>query len=201
MAEDRVPPEALVVEARVRALRDAGDLHGAATEIIRHHGPRILRYLRSLLREEETAEDAFALFAEQIWTGLEGFRGDASVLTWSYTVAWRAALRQLRDPYRRRRRPLEPGDYSRLVDEVRQSTLAHLRTEVRTGIARLRDSLQPEDQTLLYLRIDQQMAWKDVAEVLTAEGAVVEEAALRKRFERVKRRLREIAVKEGLVPP
>jgi RNA polymerase sigma-70 factor (ECF subfamily) len=52
---------------------------------------------------------------------------------------------------------------------------------------------------LLYLRIDQEMSWKGVAQVLAADGRVREEQALRKRFERIKERLRRIAKQEGLL--
>jgi RNA polymerase sigma-70 factor (ECF subfamily) len=186
-------------EDRVRALLDAGDLNGAATEIIRAYGPRILRYFHSLLRDEDAAGDAFALFGEQVWKGIGRFKGESPALTWSYQVAWSAAGRLFRDPYRRRRRRLDTAAVAELVDEVRKTTLPHLRTEVKAGMARLRESLEPEDRTLLYLRIDQGMSWKAVAQVLCADGRVVEEPSLRKRFERIKDRLRRIAKEEGLL--
>jgi len=134
-----------------------------------------------------------------VWRGLSAFKGESSLLTWCYSVAWNVATRQFRDPYRRRRRALESTAYAHLVEEVRTTTLPHLRTEVKAGMARLRESLDPEDRTLLYLRIDREMSWKGVAQVLAADGRVREEQALRKRFERIKERLRRIAKQEGLL--
>jgi len=70
-----------------------------------------------------------------------------------------------------------------------------MRTETRTRLSMLRDSLDPDDRTLLILRVDRRMPWRDIAEVLTdpAEPAPLERraAALRKRFERLKLELRE----------
>jgi RNA polymerase sigma-70 factor, ECF subfamily len=77
----------------------------------------------------------------------------------------------------------------------------HGREEVRRqGIERLRAMLTPEERTLLVLRLDRDLSWREVAIVLEEEqGEPVEEAALRKRFERVKERLVRLARDEGLV--
>jgi hypothetical protein len=71
------------------------------------------------------------------------------------------------------------------------------RSEVKDRVAHLRAALDPQDQALLFLRVDQKLPWNDVAAVLAAEGEPVEVAALRKRFERAKARLRELAVRDG----
>ena len=55
--------------------------------------------------------------------------------------------------------------------------------------------LTAEDQTLLALRLDQELTWEEVAEVLSIEGRVIDPATLRKRYERIKARLAAI-VKE-----
>jgi len=48
-----------------------------------------------------------------------------------------------------------------------------------------RAALDREDQQLLVLRIDRKLAWADIADVMSIEAS-----ALRKRFERIKQRLR-----------
>jgi RNA polymerase sigma-70 factor (ECF subfamily) len=62
-------------------------------------------------------------------------------------------------------------------------------------VRRLREELDPDEQTLLVLRIDRDMAWDEIAEVIHGPGADPRErtrqtASLRKRFERTKDRLR-----------
>lgn len=49
------------------------------------------------------------------------------------------------------------------------------------------------------LRVDRELEWDEVAAVLSAEGAPVEAATLRKRFERLKDKLAERARQEGLL--
>ena len=185
------------LDERVRTLLSAGDARTAATEVIRELGPSVFGYLRSILRDEEDAADAFSHFAEDLWRGIAQFRGESSVRTWSYKVAWCAAMHVRSDAYKRRGRRFEPGEASKLAEDVR--TRSVIRDERRRRVLdRIRGSLTTEEQTLLFLRLDQELEWSDIAEVLSAGGAPVEPTALRKRFERLKERLAERLRDEGL---
>ncbi len=184
-------------ERRVRELIAAGDRRAAAGEAIRGFGPDVLGYLRSLLRDEDDAADAFGHFAEDLWRGMEGFRGDSSFRTWAYKIAWCAAMHVRSEAWKRRGRRFEPGEASRLAEDVR--TRSAVRDERRRrALDRVRDSLAPDEQTLLFLRLDQGMAWSDIAEVLSAAGPPVDATALRKRYERLKARLAERLREEGV---
>jgi RNA polymerase sigma-70 factor (ECF subfamily) len=188
------------VEERLDALLARGDHATAAEVILREYGPQILGYIASVVRSDGDAGDVFSQFTEDLWRGLPGMRRECPVRVWAYRIAWHAAARFLRDPYRQRGRRLETTELSRIAEEIRSSVL-HGREEVRRqGIERLRAMLSPEEQTLLVLRLDRGLSWREVSIVLEEEqGAPVEEAALRKRFERVKERLVRLARDEGLV--
>jgi RNA polymerase sigma-70 factor (ECF subfamily) len=185
-------------EARIGARRAAGDAAGAATLAIRGYGSQILGYLRAVLRDDDLAAEAFARFGEAVWKGLPKFRGESSVLTWCYGIALGEVRRARRDPFRRRGRRLETSEVSLLVAAVTEST-SPSRASARDAVGRLRATLSPDDQTLLILRIDRDLAWKDVVEIFAAGERRVSEPALRKRFERVKARLRRLAAEEGLI--
>ncbi len=185
-------------EDRIDALLAAGDLRGAAGEAVRALGPRILGYLHAVLRDDADAAEAFSAFAESLWRGIAGFRGECAFRTWAYKLAWSAALRVRDDAYRRRGRRLETTEISRLADEVRRSSVLRAERE-SAALERLRALLTPEEQSLLVLRVDQGLPWEDVALVLSAPGAPVDAAALRKRFERLKDKLARKAREEGLV--
>ncbi|HET9551742.1 MAG TPA: sigma-70 family RNA polymerase sigma factor [Anaeromyxobacteraceae bacterium] len=185
------------VEARIQQLLADGDHRGAATEAIRGFGPKVLGYLRSILRDDEDAADAFGHFAEDLWRGIGGFRGEASFKTWTYKLAWCAAMHVRSDAWKRLGRRLESGEASRLADEVRTKSVVRVE-EQRRSLDRLRQTLTAEEQTLLFLRLDQELEWVDVAQVLSAEGTAVEPAALRKRYERLKERLAKLVKEEGL---
>jgi RNA polymerase sigma-70 factor, ECF subfamily len=188
----------VTVEERIQSLLAGGDTRGAAAEAIRGFGPRILGYLRSVLRDDGDAQEAFSVFAEHLWRGIGTFRGEASFRTWAFKIAWHAALGVRDDAWRRLGRRFETSEASRLAEEVR--TRSGLRVErQRQALDVLRDALTPEEQTLLALRVDQRLAWDDIADVLSTEEAPVEAAALRKRFERLKDRLARLAREHGLV--
>jgi RNA polymerase sigma-70 factor, ECF subfamily len=185
-------------EARVRELLAAGDLEGAATEAIRWLGPQVLRYLRSLLREEAAATEAFSQFAENLWKGLPAFRAEASLRTWAFRLAFNAAMNLREEAWRVRGRRLRTGEASKIADEIRTKTVVRVERQ-RQALDKLRQSLSVEDRSLLVLRIDQGLSWAEIAEVLSAEGRRVEVAAVTKRFERVKERLAKLARDQGLV--
>ena len=170
----------------------------AAAEAIRELGPDVLSYLCAILRNEADAREVFSQFAEDLWKGLPGFRGEASLRGWAYRIAWNAAVRWVRDPYRQRVKRLETTEASRIAAEVRTSIGEEVSREER--MARLRDLLDPEEQTLLILRVDRGMSWREVAHVLAEEGVEApSEATLRKRFERLKEKLGRAAREEGLL--
>jgi RNA polymerase sigma-70 factor, ECF subfamily len=192
----RSPPAEL--EVQVASRLSTGDARGAAELALRGLGPAVLRYLRSLLREEEAAADAFSEFAEDLWLGLPGFRGEASLRTWAFRIAWHAALRVRQDEWRRRTVALSRGPASRLAEDIRTKTPVRNERRAR-ALAALRARLSLDDQSLLVLRVDQGLPWAEVAQVLAAEGNPVEVPALQKRFQRLKDRLAVLAREEGLV--
>ena len=180
-------PEELVKERLA-----AGDHRGAATLALREHGPKILGYLQVVLRDDADAADAFSVFAEHLWRGLEGWRGEASLRTWAYKLAWNAALNLRDEAWRRHGRRFRPSEASRLADEIRTKTVVRVERQ-RAHLASLRAELTVEEQTLLVLRIDQALAWDEIAEVLATPEEKPDAAMLRKRFERLKERLGKLA--------
>ncbi|MBI5069320.1 MAG: sigma-70 family RNA polymerase sigma factor [Deltaproteobacteria bacterium] len=181
-----------MVEERVtRALR-RGDSATAATEVIRGYGPQVLAYLARVLRSAEDAHDAFSFFAEWVWKGLARFEGRSSVRVWAYRVAWTAALRVQEDGWRRRRERFPSSMASRVAAEVLSHGAQAAEREAE-ALERLRSALEPEERSLLVLRLDRRLSWKEIAQVMEAEGRALDEAALRKRFERLKEKLTRLA--------
>ena len=189
-------------EADLRALWDAGDRAALVTALLGRYGPEILSYLFATLRGEGEAGDAFSQFTLNLWEASARFRGASSFRTWAYALARHAAGRVIRERGRQRRQvPLSQApEVSALVARARSETQEWLKSGVRDRVQRIRDGLEPDDQTLLILRVDRGFAWPDVARVL-ADGDDSDEAlarrivSLRKRFERLKERLRREAKK------
>jgi RNA polymerase sigma-70 factor (ECF subfamily) len=187
------------LERTIAAHLAAGDLAAAATLALTRHGPQILGYLGATLRDDDAAYDVFGQFSEELWKSIGSFRGESSFKTWAYKLVMHAIGRHRRDPYRRRGQAIASEQLSALVLDLRSRTPHFKSTEVKDRITRLRESLEPEEQTLLFLRIDQELSGEEVAAVVSAEGEAVDAATLRKRFERAKVRLRKLATAEGLL--
>lgn len=186
----------MAVDERVAGLLARGEVDEASTNALQSLGPAVLGYLASLL-DEEDARDVFSLVAEDVWRGLPGFRFECSLRAWVFRLAWHAASRFLRDPWRRRTEPLPSSAASRLAASIASS--GQMPGGRRDALRALRRRLTPEEQTLLVLRVDRELEWNEVASVLAETGSPVDPATLRKRFERVKDRLATLARDEGLL--
>lgn len=200
------PADRAALEADVAALCEREDFDGAATAAIEGYGPELYGFILSLVGDEQDGADVFASVCERIWRGLPRFERRASLRTWAYHVTRNEIAEFQRTEYKRRDRQVRgSGILSKVEERVRTATATFLRSQTKTRIAALRASLPVDDQTLLILRIDRDMDWSDIAAVL-AEGDAPddetvkrESARLRKRFQLVKERLRELAASEGLL--
>ena len=197
------------LERTLRKRLSDGDRDGAATMVIESYGPEIYSFLVAVHRSEPDADDVFALFAEAFWQALPTFAGNSTFRTFAYAIARRLSYRYRRDSARKKKRldALESSTMSRLVQEVRTRTAVFLRTETRSRLVELRATLPQEDQELLMLRVDRELTWDALADVLrgddetplSPEARKKEAARLRKRFQLIKDRLREMARREGLL--
>ncbi len=184
------------LEGDIRARCDRGDHLGAATSIGRGYGPELMAFVASLLRStEDEIDEVFAMLSEDVVRGLPGFRFDSSVRTWLYMLARHATARFRRGEQRRGRRVVLPGALVDVIESVRTATLEHLRTAVKDRLATAREHLDDEERTILTLRIDRQLGWRDIAQILAdhpldAEALRKREQSLRKRFETIKRHLK-----------
>jgi RNA polymerase sigma-70 factor (ECF subfamily) len=187
------------VDVLVSSQLAARDLRGAAETVMREYGPGIRGLMLTIFRRNpDLADEAFSLFAESLWRSLGDFRGESSVRTWVYCMARNAAVSVTREGWRKLRRRLTTQDADRLAEEVR--TRSAVRLERRSSaLSRLRDSLDIDEQTLLTLRLDERLPWEEIAQIMSSGGDPVDTALIRKRFERLKGRLGELAREQGLI--
>jgi RNA polymerase sigma-70 factor (ECF subfamily) len=166
--------------------------------VLREHGAEIFGWMLATLGTEAEAADAFSLFSEDLWRSLDRHQGRCSIRTWCYMIARHAVARAFEARARGRAASLSEVPASRLVAPLREPTLRHLRTDVKDGVRALRERLDLDDQTLLVLRVDKDLGWRDIALVMLGADAddaslARHAATLRKRFERIKERLRQLA--------
>jgi len=192
------------LEARVRARCEAGEIEDAVADAVRGYGEEVFSFIAARFANEDDAAEVFSQACEDLLSSLPTFRWRASLRTWFYRLARTAAVRYKRSPLNRGDRRVALSNVSEIAYQVRSRTMAHLRTEVKDRVRALRDRLEEDDRQLLELRIDRDLSWNDIAEVLAddeLEDADVARAAAaaRQRFQKLKSKLRELAIADGLL--
>jgi RNA polymerase sigma-70 factor (ECF subfamily) len=187
-------------EDAIQALCRAGSFAEATTAALQRYGVELLGFLRAIAGDDDLAGDAFGELGEDVWTGLPRFRWESSLRSWLYALARNALAQLRRDPRRRLERNLPLSIAPELAAVTRTVTLEIQRTEVKDEFRVLREQLDPEEHELLLLRLDRGLAWKDIARILGGPGDLdTRAAALRKRFERARDRLKKLAIEHGLI--
>jgi RNA polymerase sigma-70 factor (ECF subfamily) len=194
-------PQADDVDRELRAMIADGALDRATELAIRTYGPELVGWLCSILPSEADAHDAFSRASEELWRSLQRFDGRCSLRTWCYMLARHAAAHVRSRPPKQREVlvshvPSVLGAITHVWNTTKQGQLRHADV-----YAQIRAELEEEDQTLLVLRVDKNLSWKEIAQVLLGEAADGEAidrkaATLRKQFERVKERLRALAAEK-----
>jgi RNA polymerase sigma-70 factor, ECF subfamily len=194
-------------EERLASLRRDGALDELATLAVETYGSELYGFLIHVIGDPDAAEDVFSQTIEDFWRGLAGFRGGCSVRTWLYKLGRHASVRHHRSPWNRAPRAGSSA-LSWLVAAGRTLTVSWRRTDVQDRWRELRQGIAPDDRALLVLRVDRDLSWNEIAEVMSSEsarfddgsaGAVTREAArLRKRFQLLKDQLRGRARAAGL---
>lgn len=184
----------MTLDERVTADLREGRVERACTAVLRELGPEVCGYLRAVLRDEGLCDDAWARATTDLWRALPRYRGERALRGYVYRIAWHAALKVLRDPHRRRRVPWSAIEEP--CSPARSHTAAHLRSDTKLELREARARLSPADQALLVLRVDRDMAWDEVAHSLGLRPA-----AARKRYERVRKKLRALLVERRAPRP
>lgn len=190
----------------MRASWQAGAFDRATTQALEGYGAEVFGYLVAVAGDHGLAGDAFSLLSERLWKTLPGFEWRCTLRGWIYLLARNALTDLRRGPAGKPHVPLSQASaVGRLAVAIRSRTETHLRSEVKSALQLLRESLPKDDQTLLILRLDRDMAWEEIAHVFAGEDGLAEadvareSARLRKRYQLVKQRFAALARERGLV--
>jgi RNA polymerase sigma-70 factor (ECF subfamily) len=196
-------------DASIRQACHKGDAAAAVTLLLERYGAELFGYLSALLRNNQQARETYCLLAEDLWRGLPKFEWRCSARAWAYALARNARSRYLLAEQRRTANEQVLANlpwFQELIQRTHTSTPIHLRTEIRERVEEIRNRLPEDEQTLIMLRVDRRLSWKELAVVL---GEVGDEpspselarttARLRQRFHAVKEKLRKAVEAEGLL--
>lgn len=167
---------------------------GAAFELImRRYNQKLFRTARSILRNDEEAEDAVQEAYMRAWRALGSFRADARLSTWLVRIAANEALGRLRRknpqviPLDEAMNSSEPGVQASLTDEpARRPEHAVMRAQLRALLEARIDLLPEVFRAVFMLRAVEDMSVEEVSHALN-----IPEATVRTRFFRARTLLRE----------
>jgi RNA polymerase sigma-70 factor (ECF subfamily) len=203
------------IEARTEEAWRAEDYAASAQIVLDGYGGEIYTFLVAQFRGRVAhADDAYSMFEDDLRRSIDSFRWRSSARAWGYRLARAAANRQRkrrRDAVDRQvtLRSFEPGDDSREARPSQRpvsSTRPYLRADVNNEYQLLRESLTLEEQDLLILRVDRNLAWDEIAYAMRPleagepddEDLRGGEATYRQRFAEVRARLKSLAEDAGL---
>lgn len=197
------------METAIREALLRGDLEAVVQLAFDAHGPALAAFVRSRVPAGTDAEEVMAEVAAALWGALPTLQLHTSMRGYLFQMARHSVHRHLDREVRRGRLgvPLDELPSGFLGPEaVRTDTPAYLKTANKDLLAALRGSLSPEERTLLQLRIDQGLAFREIAQAMAEEGDALDERALtreaarwRKRYQLTKDRLRTLAQDAGLL--
>lgn len=183
--------KAAAPDALVRGALDKSDVAGAAKLVLDAYGRELSAYFMAVVRDEDAGRELFVELGEQLMKSLPRFRAESSVRTFVYAIAWNLVGQHRRQKRRdRRNEPLDDEDARLAAPGPRTPTAQFRRTSAKARLEEARARLTQEELGLLVLRVDRGMSWSEIGVVLGVGAAPAETAILRKRFERIVKRLR-----------
>ena len=137
------------------------------TDIVKTYKIPVYRFLRSLLKHRENADDAFQQTFLNVYEKRHTFRGESSIKTWIFTIARRCAFSLLKKERVHHAKPqslLELGYGAGWSSE--QPDLAAQRAESKVLLHKALQSLKPEMREILILRELKCLNGAETAELL-----------------------------------
>lgn len=153
----------------------------AFDELVRRYKDRIYNVVYRFLGNHEDAQDAAQEVFIRAYRGLEGFKGDAKVYTWLYSIAANISRNRLRDGGRKGRdkgSSLEALEEKAAVGSVARERLDTPRT--RAEAKELEEVLQtcleelPDHYRMAFiLRTYEDLSYEEIAEVMGCPAGTV----------------------------
>jgi RNA polymerase sigma-70 factor (ECF subfamily) len=154
------------MEDDIRQRLDAQEFRTAFELLLERFRDKVFRLTFSLLRDETQAEDMTQDVFIKIWKGLPGYKGQASLSTWIYTITRNACLTELKKRAARPTVSLQDSQLEEVVDALpamqTSDPQSGMEMDVQVMLAQLPEKYR-RVITLFYL---EQKAYEEVAAML-----------------------------------
>lgn len=93
-------------------------------EVVREHGPAVMKQLRRIFGPKADLDDVFQAVFVEVLRSLPRFRGESQLKTWIHRIALNVAYQEMRMTYRER------GTFSALDDEAEPAADIDLEAQI-----------------------------------------------------------------------
>jgi RNA polymerase sigma factor (sigma-70 family) len=139
-----------------------GDLR-AFEEFYRLYHPRLTRFLANMMRRPELIEEVLNDTLMVVWRKADTYNGTSKVSTWVFAIAYRKALKALRnfdepieDKFAETRESPEAGPEQQMG-----------RRQVQQALLGAMDELSADHRTVVHLTYFHEIGYNEIAEIMT----------------------------------
>ncbi len=162
----------LEVENRVRELISEKEVRDAAGLALYGtvengrsdgYGVRVFGHLRAIMKNDREAKEVFFKFSCVVLEDIAAFRGELSLKSWLYGVAYRVMVEHWKE-----RNTRSEFQFTRNDDRAfhgRASIDRWDESPIKDALRQLCSQLPKDEQTILILRIERDMDWYELARV------------------------------------
>ncbi len=195
-------------DKQIQSLQQDGNLQRALFIIFNQYGSELYGFIINCIGDIDAADEIYSDMSEDVCRGLLNFQWRSSLRTWLYALTRNSLYRYKLNLMHRKNRfvPLSRAPISDLIcPNNRTSTADYQKTHNKLHARQIRKKLPLDDQMLLILKIDRNLSWQEIVQIMLDKSSseVIPgkyfEQRLRKRFQRIKHKFRQLAIQEGLI--
>ena len=134
----------------------------AFEELYLDYLPRLRRFLSNLVRKPHVVEEVVSDTMMVVWERIDGFKGDSSLSTWIFAIAYRKALRVIArhdNPVSDNERPEEAsadGNPAEIAEKL----------SVNAALQRALSTLSADHRAVVDLTYFQELSYREIAQVM-----------------------------------
>lgn len=157
------------IETKELIARIARKDRAAFDRLYRHYERAVFSFIDRRLNDPFAAADILHDVFLDVWKGAAAFKGQSTVKTWIYAIAYRKVM----DLYRRQRHMVSDDEIQELPDSSPQPVEVIWAAEEREMLNQCLSTLKPEHRIALELTFYEDMTYAESAEVMNVpEGTM-----------------------------
>ena len=151
----------------IQRLREEKTRRETFSELVKAYSQPLYWHIRRMVVSHDDADDLLQNTFIKAWTGIDGFLGNAKVLTWLYRIATNEALTWLN------RTPEGSTDNAEAYAEQLEADPWFDGNEIQTRLQAAIQTLPPKQRMVFNMKYFEEMKYEDMSTILgTSVGAL-----------------------------